>query len=196
MSEKKPVSTHHDLLVLPGEGVRSETHLVTKIHASRLGDDFSVMEGVMEPRSLLTPHTHDKEDQVVIVLNGELVFEVGGAGGDRFIAPAGSYVLKPRGVQHTFWNATDEAVRYIELSGGAGFQGFVDSSNEHGAVVASLRSTVDYSMRWHYERVPALMLENGLRRIAGVELPWDQLQEGTAGDVAQRIQEALLGPVG
>jgi len=185
------MSAREDLLVLPGEGQESDTHLATKIHASKLGDDFSVMEGVMEPWSLLTPHSHEHEDQVVIVLNGELVFEIGGDGGERFTAPAGSYVRKPRNSQHTFWNASDEAVRYIELSGGPGFQKFIDSTSELGSVQASRESQGELGMTWYYERIPKLMIDNRLRCISGVDLSWDKIKElGSPEDIIKRVRAA------
>lgn len=188
--------SHSDLLILPGEGTASDTHLVTKVHATQLGNDYSVMEGVMKPRSLLTPHTHENEDQVVIVLNGELEFEVGGEDGTRFTAPAGSYVIKPRQSMHTFWNATDEDVRYIELSGGAGFQGFVDSSNEYGSVEAARRSVDDYDLTWHYDRIPKLMLENKLSRISGVEMPWDKINIGSPEEIIDKLKELVSAVIG
>ncbi|MEM9489076.1 MAG: cupin domain-containing protein, partial [Myxococcota bacterium] len=106
-----------NLLIRPGAGEKSGSHLFVKVHASQLNNEYSVMEGTMEPGSLLAPHTHQREDQVVVILTSELEFQVGGEGGERFTAPAGSYVIKPRAIEHTFWNATNEPSRYIELSG-------------------------------------------------------------------------------
>jgi quercetin dioxygenase-like cupin family protein len=63
----------------------------------RLGGHFSIMEGEVRPGEILVFHTHANEDQHMYLLNGELPFEVGGAGGLRFTAGGGSHVLKPRG---------------------------------------------------------------------------------------------------
>lgn len=184
-----------DLLILPNEGETSGTHLVTKVHASQLDNEYSVMEGVMKSRSLLAPHTHQNEDQVVIVLDGELEFEVDGEGGTRFTAPAGSYVIKPRKRQHTFWNATDEDVRYIELSGGPGFQGFIDDSTERGSMEASRDSEEQFGISWHHDRIPKLMLENKLTSISGVEMPWDKINIGSVKDVLERLRDVLRNVV-
>lgn len=49
-----------------------------------------------------------KLDEVSYVLEGAVTAQVG----DRVIeAPAGSLVYKPRGIRHTFWNASGEAAR-------------------------------------------------------------------------------------
>jgi hypothetical protein len=47
--------------------------------------------------------------------------------GDEVLeAPAGSYVLKPRAIPHTFWNAGPEPARIIELITPAGFERFFE----------------------------------------------------------------------
>ncbi|MEZ4454292.1 MAG: cupin domain-containing protein [Nannocystaceae bacterium] len=162
-------------LILPGQGTKASSHTTTKVAASQLSDDYSVMEITMDARALLTPHLHDAADQVVVVLAGELEFEVGGEGGVRFTAPTGSYVYKPRRVQHSFWNATDRTARYIELSGGASFQGFVDSTAEKGNMTAADESG-RYGVHFFYDRIPKMMLEHRLLRIAGMEEPWEELR--------------------
>ena len=180
-----------DLLILPGAGAHSGTHLVTKVHTTRLNNEYSVMEGVMKPRSLLAPHAHEHEDQVVVVLNGELEFEVGGEGGTRFTAPTGSYVIKPRGLQHSFWNATDEEVRYIELSGGPGFQGFIDEATALGSVKASLQSEGTFGITWGYERIPRMMIQHRLTSISGLDAPWEQLSRLSPGELMSTLRDKV-----
>ena len=62
------------------------------------------------------------------VISGELEFEVGGADGLRFTVPAGSFVRKPAGIEHCFWNATGTPCEYIELSAGERFQQMVEAT--------------------------------------------------------------------
>jgi len=159
-----------DLLKLPGEGEATSTDMVIKARARDMGGDFSVMEGVIQPHELLAPHTHKFEDQLVFVITGELEFEVGGKGGLRFSAPAGSYIQKPRGIQHCFWNPTDEPVRYMELSGQNGFEGFVDSKQE-GDVKSTVKAERDWGMIFHLGDIPRLIQDNGLTGIAMAETP-------------------------
>ena len=163
-----------DLLKLPGEGEKTNSDMVIKARARDMGGDFSVMEGVIEPGALLPPHIHKFEDQLVYVVTGELEFEVGGAEGLRFTAPAGSYVQKPRGIMHCFWNKGDVPVRYIELSGKAGFEGFVDSKNQ-GDVYSTTHAERDWGMAMQIDEIPRLMRENGLKSIAMMDVPLDGL---------------------
>ena len=157
------------LLKKPGEGEKTATHMLIKARARDMGGDFSVMEGVINPKELLAPHTHKFEDQMVFVITSELVFELGGADGLRFTAPAGSYVQKPRGILHAFWNVTDTPARYIELSGRDGFEGFVDSQQQ-GALKSAGNAEQDWGMMWNLEELVRLMKENQLTSLAGLDV--------------------------
>src|SRR5207253_6676357 len=51
--------------------------------------------------------------------------------GDQiFLADPGDYVLKPRGIPHTFWNPTDKPARLIEIISPAGFEKFFAEAGE------------------------------------------------------------------
>jgi mannose-6-phosphate isomerase-like protein (cupin superfamily) len=55
-------------------------------------------------------HRHLSDDEAWYVLEGTLGFA---RGDDRLVAPAGSAVLVPRGLAHTFWNAGGDRARYL-----------------------------------------------------------------------------------
>lgn len=158
-----------DLLKLPGEGETTASDMVIKARARDMGGDFSVMEGAIKPHELLAPHSHKYEDQLVYVISGELEFEVGGKDGLRFTAPAGSYVQKPRGIMHTFWNKTDTPARYMELSGGERFEGFVDSKQQ-GDLYATTHAEHDWGMVTYIGEIPRLMRENNLTGLAMMDM--------------------------
>ncbi len=63
-------------------------------------------------------HQPAEEDDAFLILDGELTF---GAGDREIAAPAGTFVLVPPGVEHTFRNATDEPVRMVNVHAPAGF---------------------------------------------------------------------------
>jgi quercetin dioxygenase-like cupin family protein len=80
----------------------------------------SVIEQTLAPRALGAPvHTHRREDEYSLVLEGTLGVELDG---DVLHAPAGSVVLKPRGVPHAVWNAGDAPARFLELIVPGGFE--------------------------------------------------------------------------
>jgi mannose-6-phosphate isomerase-like protein (cupin superfamily) len=56
------------------------------------------------------PHIHRNHEEGFYVLEGELEFTVGG---ERITAPAGTFVMVPIGVLHTFGNARAERVRFL-----------------------------------------------------------------------------------
>jgi len=76
----------------------------------------------LAPRALGSPvHTHRNEDEWSFVLEGEVGIEVGG---ETWAAGPGDLLLKPRGVPHAFWNATDAPARLLEVITPSGFEGY------------------------------------------------------------------------
>ena len=63
-------------------------------------------------------HVHHGEDDAFYVLDGELTFLLGD---EEVAAPAGTFVLVPPEVDHTFENRTDEPVRILNIHAPAGF---------------------------------------------------------------------------
>ena len=80
---------------------------------------LGVIEGIIAPGQLIAPHVH--VDEVTYVLAGEITAEIGG---EVVVAVAGSYVLKPYGVMHALWNATNQPARVMELHLPGGFEQF------------------------------------------------------------------------
>ena len=79
-------------------------------------DSFAVAEwrdngGPPGPPRLIAPlHLHNHDDEAWYVLEGRLCVQVGE---EQIEVPAGSGVLVPRGVAHTYWNPGPDAVRYM-----------------------------------------------------------------------------------
>lgn len=83
------------IFIGPDEGVSLPAlNMVHKVTAERSGGTLTVIEWSLSPGAMIPPHTHAREDECSFVLEGELRCEVGG---QIVVAPAGSYVLKPRG---------------------------------------------------------------------------------------------------
>ena len=158
-----------NVLRLPGEGEKTASDMVIKARTEDLAGDFSVMEGVIFPHELLAPHTHEHEAQLVYIITGELEFEVGGKDGIRFTAPTGSYVIKPRGIMHAFWNKKDVESKYIELSGKEHFERFVDSKSK-GDIHAVIHAK-DHGMTSHMKDTIRLMKEHNLKGLSMMESP-------------------------
>ena len=68
-------------------------------------------------------HKHTQENEISYVLEGQLsVFQ----NGEVQVASAGEYVIKPKGIFHTFWNSTDKQIRFIEIITPGNFEYYFD----------------------------------------------------------------------
>jgi quercetin dioxygenase-like cupin family protein len=98
-----------------------------KISGEETGQALAVVEHTIGPHVLVPPHTHADVDEYSYVLEGE----IGARIGDRIVkAPTGAYVLKPRGIMHTFWNATDKPARLLEILSPAKFEKFFEEMSD------------------------------------------------------------------
>jgi quercetin dioxygenase-like cupin family protein len=98
-----------------------------KIFGSETGEALAVVEHPVDPHRLVPPHTHADVDEYSYILEGE----IGARIGDRVIsASKGTYVLKPRGIMHTFWNATDRPARLLEILSPAKFERFFEEMGD------------------------------------------------------------------
>ncbi len=87
-------------------------HLATVKVAAGSDRAMSVVE-FLAPRGFGPPlHRHDDEDELFIVVEGELVFDIGD---DRTVGGPGSMAYLPKGVSHTF-QVTSETARFINVT--------------------------------------------------------------------------------
>src|SRR5687768_1157639 len=112
-------------IVSPGQGVDTPVGHLACIHIvpeAVTQGQLSIVEHTLPPRHLAAPlHRHSREDELSIVLRGRI-----GAllGEDHVEAGVGSYVFKPRDQWHTFWNAGEDELHFIELISPGGFEGY------------------------------------------------------------------------
>jgi quercetin dioxygenase-like cupin family protein len=132
-----------------------------KIDGDRAGGRFAVVHHPLSARALAAPlHRHHREDEYSFVLKGTL-----GAllGDDVITAAPGTWVFKPRGQWHTFWNAEDTPCEIIELISPAGFENYF---RELAAIWPDRsKSTVlleKYQLDMDFDSVPKLCARFGL----------------------------------
>ena len=120
------------IVVKPGEG-RSVwlggMGVVFKVSGADTGGAFAVVEHPIEPGRLVLPHVHRNEDEYSYVLEGTIGARVGD---HEATAGPGCYLLKPRGLMHTFWNAGPGPARLLEVISPAGFEMYFAELAEAG----------------------------------------------------------------
>ncbi len=99
--------------------------VVFKLFGEDTNGAFSIVEHPLQPRTLVPPHMHSETDEFSIVVEGK----IGARIGDQVIeASRGSYVLKPRGIPHTFWNPGDTLAKIVEIISPPGFEKFFEEA--------------------------------------------------------------------
>ena len=93
-----------------------------KVLSNSVDGAAAVVEHTLEPKSLGAPmHKHTHEHEISCVLEGELsVIQ----NGEVQTAGPGEYIVKPKGIFHTFWNATDQRIRFIEIITPGNFENY------------------------------------------------------------------------
>lgn len=120
----KGVGMSQSYLVRPEDGelvLDGPVGAVVMVPGRRTGGLLSIVEHPVAPGGLVPPHVHEDVDEWSYVLTGEIGARIGD---EELTAPAGSYVLKPRGIPHTFWNAGPAPARILEMITPAGFERF------------------------------------------------------------------------
>lgn len=157
------------VLIRPDEGrpvwLGDRVGALTRVLGEDLGGSLSALELTITPGSIVVPHTHSREDEVTFVLEGE----IGARVGDRIVvAPSGSYVLKPRNVPHTFWNAGSRNARTLEMISPPGFARYFEELGKilgSGSLNKSAEEELDrrYGLTNHPEWLPELVSKYKLK---------------------------------
>jgi mannose-6-phosphate isomerase-like protein (cupin superfamily) len=124
------VDSRNPYLVLPGGAEEIwDGPIGTSVIVPSAATDgrLSVCEMPVAPGFMVPPHTHHDTDEYSYVVSGRVGARVGDA---EFTAEPGSWILKPRGVMHTFWNAGPEAAHLIELVVPGRFEEFFRRSTD------------------------------------------------------------------
>jgi quercetin dioxygenase-like cupin family protein len=122
-------------VVQPGEGraggLAPGIGVAFKIDGADTGNALAVVEHPFAVGAFVPPHVHTLEDEVSIVLEGQIGFR---SEDKEVVLASGGYIVKPRGEIHAMWNAGDSPARMIEIISPAGFEeffrGFVDMTDQ------------------------------------------------------------------
>jgi len=128
---------------------------------------FALIEHTIPPRALAAPmHVHEREDEYSFVLAGRMGAQIGE---EVVEARPGDLVVKPRGIPHAFWNASDEETRVLEIISPSGFEQYFADLAPHlqvngppdVAAMGALRAS--YGLLMDLASIARLVEEHGLR---------------------------------
>lgn len=127
---------------------------------------FGLVEHPIAPRGLAAPmHLHTREDEYSFVLEGRWGFQLGD---DIVYGEPGDLVFKPRDVWHSFWNASDEPARLLEIISPSGFEHYFVELSElleaYGPDRPDLfvELNAKYGLEMDFDSVEGLVAAHGL----------------------------------
>jgi len=107
--------TQNPVVAAPGDEVRLNiggSQLVRRIRSEDTDGAFSVVEFVSQPGEGVGMHTHDNEDELVYLLEGEIEVTVGQS---TMTATAGTSALLPKGIPHGYSNTGSTPSRLLAV---------------------------------------------------------------------------------
>ena len=94
------------------------------VRSSMTGGVYSCVECAVAPKVMgPPPHLHKALDEMMFVLEGTASVLVE----DELVeVPAGGWHFRPRNLRHTFWNASDQPLRFIDMYFNQPFEEFLE----------------------------------------------------------------------
>jgi quercetin dioxygenase-like cupin family protein len=130
--------------------------MVVKLRDEDTAGAYSVHDNTIPPGSPgPRPHIHRRHEETFYVLEGELTVRVGSR---KIVAPAGSFVVVPRGVVHRPSNPGTEPTRVLLVFSPTGMDSFFEEAAERRMPLAAvpedpkvLERLRDFTERYDYE---------------------------------------------
>lgn len=80
---------------------------------------YATFEATVPPGSGPPPHTHSREEEAFLVLEGDVTFQIGDK---RIVAGEGTFLNMPAGSLHSFKNESDKTARLLITVAPAGLE--------------------------------------------------------------------------
>jgi mannose-6-phosphate isomerase-like protein (cupin superfamily) len=96
----------------------------TLVKSSQTNQQFSCVEAAVAPKKMgPEPHYHKELDEMMFVLEGTATVMVG----DKVEEiKQGGFHIRPRNIEHTFWNGSDKPLRFIDMYFNQNFEDFLE----------------------------------------------------------------------
>jgi mannose-6-phosphate isomerase-like protein (cupin superfamily) len=105
----------------PGIG---NSDIRTIIHGDQTNKQFSNVEVAFAPKQMgPSPHVHENLDELMYVLEGTATVMIGEK---IYEIEAGGWNFRPRRIVHSFWNASDKPLRFIDCFFNQNFEDYLE----------------------------------------------------------------------
>lgn len=105
----------------PGPG---STDVRTIIQSHQTNKQFSNIEVAVSPKQMgPSPHIHADLDELMYVIEGTATVLIGT---EVYEIQSGAWNFRPRGIVHSFWNAHDTPLRFIDCFFNQNFEDYLD----------------------------------------------------------------------
>lgn len=107
--------------LVPGPG---NVDIRTIIHSKQTGNQISNVEVAVAPKQMgPSPHMHQDLDELMYVLEGTATVMIGK---EIYEVEAGGWNFRPRRIIHSFWNASDKPLRFIDCFFNQNFEDYLE----------------------------------------------------------------------
>ena len=107
--------------LVPGPG---NVDIRTIIHSKQTGKQISNVEVAVAPKQMgPSPHMHKDLDELMYVLEGTATVMIGK---EIYEVEAGGWNFRPRGIVHSFWNASNKPLRFIDCFFNQNFEDYLE----------------------------------------------------------------------
>lgn len=111
----------------PGEPLKpgpGNVDIRTIIQSKQTGKQLSNVEVAVAPKQMgPSPHLHKALDELMYVLEGTATVMIGK---EIYEVKAGGWNFRPRGIVHSFWNAADTPLRFIDCFFNQPFEDYLE----------------------------------------------------------------------
>lgn len=98
----------------------------TRVRQAQTNGQFSCIDFAVAPKKMgPAPHLHKELDELMYVVEGTVTVLVGE---EVYAVEAGGWHLRPRGIVHTFWNATDKPAVGIDCYFQQPFEDYLEAA--------------------------------------------------------------------
>ena len=101
----------------------------TLLSGTQTGGLFTLLEAVVLPEAGPPTHAHNGEEETFFLLQGHMVFTVGG---ETYDAHPGSAIYVPRNVAHSFQNVGEGPAKMLFMFSPAGMEGMFPEIGKPG----------------------------------------------------------------